>query len=310
VGRPSTSLAAVRRRLLADPSLIDVGAAAVRVMAKRDGCSVKAAEDSLHGLREHMAVNRVFKEVMPAEYARQKGSVEERRYEFFRLINERFPVDWHYLNEAYGMDVEDGEDAFGPEAFFHYGIMIHSLRPCNSWDLSHDWHAVTLAYQLADVLFLQQLPAGREVPWGSDQKWQHLAKRGLADEGFKLVDDEDRPAIRRAFVDARGPMKYLADAYKVLVYDTGSVFFDYDPEDGIEPFDWTQPAVEFLTGQYRLARGIERRIAKLETWLDADPAGRTRQILNYYAKHRRALRREQSIRVRVGAPSRALVDLL
>jgi hypothetical protein len=152
--RVTSSLSAIRRRLLADPSLIDVRGAAIRLLAKRDRCSRSAAEQSFAELSDNVAVDRVFKLVLPDEYRRQKGSLAERRSNFFRIVGGLFPVDWDYLDSVYMEDCDDEDDEPGRCSFFDYGIVIESMRPFNGWSLTHYWDKLPLAYQLADVLFM------------------------------------------------------------------------------------------------------------------------------------------------------------
>jgi hypothetical protein len=311
MGRAKVSLAKIRERLLAEPSLIDVGDAVARVIARRDRCTPAEALASLGYLGESIAVDRVFKHVLPAEHRRAKGSVEERRYEFFRIMRGLFPVDWEYLDECYANMGDEVEEEPGECSFFYYGIMICSMRPFETWEVTHNWNRLPLAYQLTDALFGDTgLPQGRENEWGAKRKWDYLVNKLGLEGPVKKVSDADKIILLWAFSHARGPLGLVPDAHKVLAYDTGSIFYDYAPEDGIEPYEWTRESVEFLKGQYKVAQQVERRVESLSKWLDADPVGRARRIINYYTKHRRVLANEGRQRIRAGAPPRALVDVL
>jgi hypothetical protein len=303
------SLAAVRRLLLADPSKIDVRGAAVRIVAKRDGCSVAEARFGLAELREHVAVDRVYKLILPEEHAREKGSVALRRVNFFKAVQRRFPVDWDYLDMAHmEMGNFDDEGELTADDWFEYGIAIDSMRPFQDWGFARQWDKHPLVYQLADVLFMNE--EWGAVEWNTARKWEHLVKKLRLDKPLKRGPDSIRTPMLRAFDNARGPIKYLPDARNILAFDTGSVFYDYDPEDGIEPWEWSRTSVEFLTGQAVIARRIEKQVAALEKWLDADPKAHAHQVLNYYTKHRRILEHESQQSDTDGPDARALINVL
>lgn len=310
MGRRTLSLAAVRRLLLADPRKIDVAGAAVRVIAKRDGCSVEQARWGLVELREHVAIDRVYKQILPEEHAREKGSVASRRVNFFRAIERRFPVDWDYLDMFHMEAGEyDDEGALTAKNWFEFGIAILSMRPFESWGFHRDWDKQALVYQLSDVLFMKDEDGEPGSGWGMRRKWEYLVRKYRLDGPIKRVQETDRTAMLCAFDHARGPMKYFSEAYKILSFNTGSVFFDYDPDDGIDPWDWSLTAVEFLTRQADAARRLLKQVEALDKWLGADPAVRVHQTLNYYTRHRRILKHE-SKQSHDGPDPRALVNVL
>lgn len=309
MGRRALSLAAVRRLLLADPAKLDVREAAVRVIAKRDKCSVAEARFGLAELRDHVIVDRVYKRVLPEEHAREKGSVAQRRVHFFRAVERHFPVDWDYLDMVHmEMGNYDEEGELTADDFFEYGIAILSMRPFQDWDFNAYWDKHRLVYQLADLLFVDKDEA--RPNWSRARKWEYIVQKLHLDGPVKRVAVSDTHALLKAFEHARGPLKYLPAASNVLAFQTGSVFYDFDPDDGIEPWAWTRGDVEFLSGQAQIARQIEKQVAALGKWLDAAPREHAQRILNYYTKHRRILSYESKQGHDADTDPRALVNVL
>lgn len=69
----------------------------------------------------------------------------------------------------------------------------------------------------------------------------------------------------------RGPIRYLADAYRYAVQDTGNNFLDISEEDGlVEPVDYTQEMIDFFTQEWREARVILHRCKLFNCWIEAD----------------------------------------
>jgi hypothetical protein len=301
------SIATIKARLLAAPALIDVRAAAVRIIAKRHRCNEAQAAFRLDDLRDATEIDRVFKLVLPDVYRGAHESIFERVRQFFKAINDRFPVDWDYMDEEYALIEEDGV------SYFDFGIMVCSLRPFHAWGFKENWAELPLAYKLADVLFRPEplLKVNNE----GEKQWAYFAKTYQLSESLKPEGQHvmNRELIYSCFEGHRSPLRYLPQVVRVLTYNTGCLFYDYDEEDGPpEAYEWSQEAVEHLSQQGEIASQIERKIKRLEKWLQASPAKRVEQACRLYRKFQRVVNDEKSkyrTQVRAAASGRALIDV-
>lgn len=304
-----TSLARVKARLLADPSLINVRRAAARFLARREKCGLETADYQLYHLRDSVEVDKVFKRVLPEVHARERGTVFERRERFFQAISERFPVDWDYLDYCY-METGDDEET-GACSFFDYGIMTPSMRPFHAWAYRSAWLKLPLAYRLADVLF--DAHGGHRESDDAFKHWNFFAKEYDLPRSLKpAAGKADKDLLFSSFENHRSPLRFLPLAAKVLGYTTGCFFLDYDEDDGTEALEWTFESVSWLTEQAKLGRQIEGQIERLDAWLEEDPEERIARAFRLYHKFRRLINGKQKNRLRIGASAegRALVGIL
>lgn len=299
----AVSTARIKAQLLAAPARIDVRRAAVRIIARQLRCSASDAEYRLHALKGSAEIDRVFKRVLPDIHRRAHKSIFERRRQFFQAIDDRFPVDWDYLDEEYGNIETDGI------SYFDLGILPRSMRPFHSYEYRSRWEKLPLAYQLADVLFKPDARSSNEY----DERWAHLAKTYRLAEGIKPTGTAPGGLLFMLFEGHRSPLKHLPLAVQVLSYNTGCLFFDFDEEDGTEGYEWSQSSVEYLSEQGKRGKLIEKNTGRLNKWLKASPSSRIEKACRLYRKLQRLVNDEKSsyrIRVEAASSGRALIDVL
>lgn len=300
------SVQTVKARLLADPSLINVRRAAARLLAARFHCSEPAADFHLSDFKRASDINKTFERVLPDVYEREKGSLFDRARAFFDAIDNRFPVDWQYLDEEY-MQLGDDE-----ASYFDLGIMVTSMRPFHAWRYREEWEEIPLAFRLADMLFdfaTPGNPADRGV-----KAWAYFARNfGLAEELKPQGKYGEQMALSICFEEHKSPLKYLPLAVQVLNYSTGCLFYDYDEEDGPpDAWEWSKTSVDYLTAQGKLGLDIRGKLKRLDNWLEAKPAARVAQACRLFKKFSRMVRdNDEAIQRITAAPAaRALVDVL
>ena len=81
------------------------------------------------------------------------------------------------------------------------------------------------------------------------------------------------------------PLAMLADQ---LWRDTGNEFMDMAWEDGFDAPEWDRELVDYITGQWQLARAHEERVEKFAAWLFEHPERRFRDVLTAIEQYKEA----------------------
>lgn len=269
----SAKLATVRDLLLRRPSLIDARAASIRLLTAREKCSAAEASELLDALKTANSIADLFRAVMPQEFKKDRGSRAGIAKRFAAALG--FPVS---LYEIEGV-LASGDDLID-EGIPIAGMNGHLCANC------YDFASLPPLFQLASLLFesRDELDLGLDDPEDFARYTEELEERWkLFAKAHKLPDSlkPDAPAgkLYKAFASERSPLRFLPTFVRMIAYNTGSIFFDFDPNDDAPEIEWTRESITWLRKEYQRAQQIERDLNTLENWFDEDPPARILRAL-------------------------------
>lgn len=114
--------------------------------------------------------------------------------------------------------------------------------------------------------------------------------------GAPLGSYPDYERVVRICAGKRGPLRFMADAYRYAVQATGNPFLDISDEmcAQSDPVDFTQEMIDYFTAEWEEARVILKRCDRFNDWIEAD----LRRVKPVVAILREAAQRERRVRVR------------
>lgn len=301
------ALAQAREVLLRRPSLLDTQRAARRVVQRQTKCSPDEAKKLLDGLSQANVIIDIYKAAMPDEFKREKGSRLAIAQRFWKRLG--FPI-WE---EGIREHIKRGAKPHPLSA----GIPIMSLSGHLCPNCYH-FESMPLDYQVAALL------TKPESLWGDDEDdeategereeveyyWAYLAKRYELAAELKPVERIEVNDFETPGITIRSPLRFIPLLTRSVDYNTGCIFFDFDPNEGApDDLMWTPKNVAWLRKQYTEAKIIRQQLESLAEWFETKPRERVIQALKLYHNIRQAHAKTNLKRV-ADAERRALVRVL
>lgn len=274
----SSALATAREILLRRPSLINGRAASLRLLTAREKCTPEEATESLERLRTANQIAELFKAVMPEEFARDQGSLTGIAKRFAKALG--FPINiWgiehslmrgrHTFLNGIPIESMSGHVCEGCCQFNYLPTLIQLTVLL--FGTSHD--------EMDSMVFLdpEEAAAWKEEKEG---RWDLLAKEHKLPEDLRPT--EEVADLWKVYEKERSPIQHLPLLGQMLDYNTGCVFFDFNPEDLPPDLDWTQANVVWLRAEYKRAQAIDKNLGRLSDWFYANPRERIVKALRLY----------------------------
>lgn len=265
----TAQIAQVRQALLRRPQMIDTRRASLRLVAKREKCTAAAAMTMLGELGQANVIVDLYKASMPEEFKRERGSRMSTAKHFWRRLG--FPIYEDHLHHL----IEHEEE---PQAF---GIPIAPLggHICSN---CYNFADMPTSYQLA-ILLMNPEYVDDDDPEMAAEDWTHLAKRYQLEERIKPGERIDVARFETAVAQLRSPLRYLPLLVRAIDYNTGCIFFDFDPQEGWpDDIGWTPQNIVWLRREYKLAQEIQTRIESIDEWFETKRAERIVEALALY----------------------------
>jgi hypothetical protein len=258
----TAALAQVKQTLLRRPSRINAARVALRLVMARDKCSEPVAQANILSTRTYMNLVSLFQKMLPDEFkkARTTSSAELARLFVSQL---GFPIEEDWL--------------FFPGYEFPESIPIAAMNPhicddCEEPDfLSLEWKVVLLLLRASD--------GHTETV---DEHWEVLADFKLPEKlkpSRKIEIEDLKVACAAQSIPA---LRALPAAINLVAYNTGSVFFDFDPNLDRPDLDWNVKNILWLREQWKLVPPLEAELNKFCNWFHQHQRTRVIRVLKLY----------------------------
>lgn len=268
-----------RELLLRKPSLIDTRKAALRLIAESKKCSPETAQVYFGRLSVSQIYVDLFKAALPAEFKADTGPRTTIVKRFFQALG--FPVSEWALESLID----------GRQHPIHIGIPVAGLG-VHICDDCFNFSEFPVQYQLAVILFdpfgprdygLLEEHERSDFDEAQREQWDVLQNTYALPEGLRPRDPVDWSALAAIFQTVKSPLRFLPTVNRAICHNTGSIFLDFDPEEGLDGCPpWTPGNVVWLREQFALAKNINRDIDRIADWLKVKTRARVVQALRLY----------------------------
>ena len=274
-----TSFDQVKATLLRRPSLINSRKVAQELLAEREQCTPAQALKLLGSLTKAKAYQELFKTTMPEEFKRDTGSLVNIEKRFYEALG--FPVNDRRLMSVFAPEADAG--------VLESGIPIQSM----AWHLCPNcfhFEGMPPAFQLAIIVFPSEafFEALSEEPTGNGEDpdveielyWNSFAAEFKLSSELKPAYQIQYAKARLAFLASRSPLRFLPLLSSAIEYNTGNIFFDFDPEEGDldDYLEWTPENVKFLRAQFTAGKALDRNLHTCIDWFSNKREARGRII--------------------------------
>ncbi len=267
----NAAIAQVRQTLLRRPQLIDTRRASLRLVAKREKCTPEAAKSMLAEFSQANVIIDLYKASMPDEFKRERGSRMGIARHFWKRLG--FPIEEYALRHA----ISQGESVLS----LSIPILPMSGHLCPN---CYNFAEIPTDYQLASLLIsLDYIDYEDEAQEMAAEHWKHLAERYHMDERMKPAKPIDVGRFESAVAKLKSPLKFLPLIARAMDYNTGCIFFDFDPNEGWpDDIMWTSQNIQWLRRQYKVAQEIQQQIDSIGKWFETNVAERVGEALALY----------------------------
>lgn len=293
----TSAITKAREILLADPSRINTQQAALRLLQRHRKCSQDTAEYYMTELAAHQVFIEMFRELLPDDFKKLVGKVAgtDLAQKFFAALG--FPLQDDLLEQ---LTIDGGNPMV-------YGIPIWSEN-----DVANaEYEYLKPCWQLASLLYR---PEGgwREDEGENLRRWEKLATQFGLKENLRPTGRAKFQIFQQVFEAQKTPLSFMPKALRILEYNTGTIFYDFDQDDETPQIDWTHGNIIWLREQYEIANQLGRGSRKLQNYLDEKQKARTAKRIATACRlyHRaRIITHEENLRA-VADPGKPLAGIL
>lgn len=279
----ASAITRAREILLTDPARINAQLAARRLLQRHRNCDASTADYYLSELSAHQVFIEMFRTLMPDEYKQFAGKVSgtDLSWKFFTSLG--FPIAEDWLQQ---MVIAGG----------HPGMENIPIQSCN--EVAHEqWEYLDPCWQLASLLYR---PEGgwKEDEAESLRRWNELAKEFDLSPKLRPTGRAKFEVFKAVFETQKSPLAFMPWTLRILEYNTGTIFYDFDQDDGIPDVDWSHGNIIWLREQYAIALDLNHRSRKLEKYLHKSNKTTGRRIATACRLYQRAriLTHEENLR--------------
>src|SRR5581483_11857011 len=267
----AAALANIKAHLLRHPAQIDAHKAGVQILARQLNCSTEAARLRLADLKGSNVIHRLFKRVLPKEFAKAYRKPGDLTHQFFDILG--FPINEDWFQQLVIYERQD------PEA---YPIPIYSFNP-DLFEHTYDFQDMIPSFQLGMLFYRFKDQGFGPNAEEETEYWTHLVeKHGLAKELRPTGYVESRRLVD-VFKKQRSPLKHFEIVLRIIDYNTGCFFYDFYHEMELD-LPWSRDNILFLRKEFKRAQQIQTNSETLDKWLKEDPKERFAAALNLYQR--------------------------
>lgn len=262
----AATIAQARATLLRKPALINARAAALRAVQARTNCSPEAARFKLTEIVAAKGFRELFRIVMPEEFAKEeKTSALHIAPKFFKALG--FPVEVDALFHC----IAQGENPV------YFSIPLEPLNP-HICDGCGEFGDQPVIFQLALLFF----HAGETGDGLALDDWLFFAEKLRLPEELRPMKMIDMRKLQKAFEIEEPPLKHMGLVFDVAEYNTKSLFYNFDPNDGPLDVEWSPANIKWLREDHKVAEEIDRKLSALYRWMKRHPRPRAIRALQVY----------------------------
>lgn len=247
-------LAKLKQKLLLRPELINVRQAAIRLLARKHG-SENMAESHLDQLQVWRVIADMFRVILPKEYAAvARKNYYDQGKAFFDVLGFACNTDYYFYEL-----VMDGQHPVD------YPIPLHGENP---FDIDEDFQWLSPTCQLALIFYRPRDMTRKEHdPTEDNRRWGVMVKAYQVPERLRPKGTVDMSIYVEACKALTSPLRHLPDLFRMMEYNTGCFFFDFDGSEYLPEIDWTTSNIHWLREEWKKAEVLDANLHQISKWL-------------------------------------------